>query len=111
MTMRRLRRPLLTALLATLLVAVSASVALAAALVVVEVRTPEGEPADGTVTLTPKGGGESHSCTTEGGKCKIDGVEGGRYEVSLDPNKGEAPPSRTVMIPPSGRVSLIVSTK
>jgi hypothetical protein len=103
------RAPIAVAALVAVL-AITAT-ALASALVVVKVRNPEGEPADGHVRLEPKGDGETHSCDTQGGTCKIDGVSGGRYDVTLDPEEGDPPPPRTVMIPPSGRVELIVSSK
>jgi hypothetical protein len=84
--------------------------AAAQATVVVQVRTPDGEPAEGKVTLVPKGEGQRHQCTTREGKCSMEGVPGGSYEVRLEPADGKAPPPRKVMIPPSGKATLIVST-
>lgn len=76
----------------------------------VQVRTPNGKSADGKVILEGHAGGHRYSCTTAAGACRIDGVPGGSYEVRLQPKKGHAPPPREVMIPPSGEVTLIVST-
>lgn len=86
--------------------------ALAEALVVVEVRTAEGEPADGRVVLRPRGGdGREHSCTTSNGSCRITGVPGGRYVVTFEPASGPAPAPRNAMIPPEGTVTLRVAAR
>lgn len=106
--MRLLLRTALAVFLATV---VFIPTAFADALVVVEVRTPDGAPADGTVTLTPRGEGQSHSCTTRAGRCRIEGVAGGMYRVSFAPTEGEAPPDQPAVIPPEGRVSLHVSAR
>lgn len=82
----------------------------AQATVQVQVRTPDGKVANGKVVLEGRGEERRYSCTTREGKCSIEGVPGGRYEVRLEPRSGEAPPPRKVMIPPSGEVTLIVST-
>lgn len=89
----------------------TAATAFADALVVVEVRTPAGEPAEGTVVLAPVGEGATRRCTTSAGTCQLENVPGGRYTVTVEPREGEAPAPRKVVIPPSGRVSLIVSTR
>ena len=86
-------------------------VALAQSRVIVEVRAPSGEAADGTVTLEPTGGGRSYSCTTSRGRCTLEGVPGGRYFAKLVPNQGEAPAPRRVMIPPAGEVTVHVPTR
>ncbi|MFW6087124.1 MAG: hypothetical protein ACODAG_07970 [Myxococcota bacterium] len=103
--------PLLTAALTLGLLGVPVATAQADATVVVEVRASEGEPPDGEVTLVGQGSEHRYSCTTEDGACEMDGVAGGRYEVRFEPEEGEAPPPRKAMIPPSGRVTLIVSTR
>lgn len=82
----------------------------AQARVVVQVRTPEGQPAEGRVTLIPTGEGKRHGCKTEAGKCSMEGVAGGSYKVHLDPAEGDPPPPRKVMIPPAGKATLIVAT-
>lgn len=86
-------------------------VAVAQSRVIVEVRTPSGEAADGKVTLEPVGGGKSFSCTTTRGQCTLDGVPGGRYLAKLAPSTGEAPEPRRVMIPPAGEVTVHVPTR
>lgn len=85
--------------------------ALAQSRVIVEVRTPEGDVADGKVTLEAVKGGERHSCTTTRGRCVLEGVPGGKYMAKLEPAKGEAPAPRRVMIPPSGEVTVHVPTR
>ena len=99
-------RTLLLALSFSLLVPV---VALANALVIVEVRTSAGEPADGTVVLTPRGGGEAMRCQTSAGDCRISAVPGGQYTVQFQPNGGTPTAPRPAMIPPEGRVTLHVA--
>ncbi len=89
----------------------TASVALAQARVVVEVRTPAGAHADGHVTLMRKDDGRTFSCTTRGGTCRIAGVPGGLYMAILEPTQGRKPPTRQVMIPPGGTVTLRVATR
>lgn len=85
------------------------SMARADAVVVVQVRDAQGRPAEGTVTLAS--GGRSFQCTTTSGSCTLSGVPGGMFSVTVTPRGGGAsPPPTTAMIPPSGRVSLIVST-
>lgn len=87
------------------------SSALANALVVVEVRGPDGAPRDGRVTLRPAGGGEARTCDTQEGTCRLTDVRGGRYVVEFTPGTGEAPPTRTAMIPPDGTVTLHVAAR
>ncbi|HJL00175.1 MAG TPA: hypothetical protein RMH85_10510 [Polyangiaceae bacterium LLY-WYZ-15_(1-7)] len=109
--MRNIGRQLFAALLLSIAL-LTAAPALADALVVVEVRTPEGEPADGRVTLAPRSGeGQTYSCTTQGGTCRMDAVAGGMYVVRFAPRSGEAPAPRNVVIPPDGRVTLRVATR
>ncbi len=84
----------------------------AQAAVTVEVRAPDGSPADGQVSLTPEGASApSHRCQTRAGACTMTGVAGGRYLVRLQPGGGSEPPEpRMVMIPPAGSATLRVST-
>ena len=81
----------------------------AEALVEVELRDAGGKPADGDVALVDAKGVVKASCTTSGGKCQMNGVAGGFYSVKVVPKQGKPPKPRKVMIPPSGKVSLIVS--
>lgn len=91
--------------------ALSATVALADAVVTVNVRDAAGQPADGKVTLTADVGGQTYSCQTNKGTCQIPTVPGGNYKASVVPHgSNQATAPRGVMIPPAGKVSLIVST-
>ena len=83
----------------------------AQARVIVEVRSPSGDVAEGTITLTPVNGGASISCQTRQGTCEISQVAGGQYTATLRPQQGNPPTPRTVVIPPSGRVTLRISTR
>jgi hypothetical protein len=109
--MPRLRTLVLTFGLALGFALGPASPALADALVVVEVRGPDGTVRDGQVTLRPASGGAPHSCQTANGTCRIADVPGGRYVVEFAPASGEAPPTRTAMIPPEGTVTLHVAAR
>ncbi len=105
--MSRTRRIASAVLLALASILAAAPLAFADALVHVKVRG-EGA-ADGQVTLTAVDGGQTHTCRTRRRECRIDGVPGGQYRVELRPARGEPPPARTAMIPPSGTVTLFVS--
>ena len=108
--MRTIGTPAFLMLMTILLVFVGVQSAYAEALVVVEVRTAEGQAKDGIVTLQRRGDdAPSLQCTTQDGNCNIDQVPGGRYIVSFEPQEGSAPAPRNVTIPPSGRVTLHVS--
>jgi len=97
------------ALLAFAMVTGVASSASADAEVTVQLRDAAGKPADGDVSLVDKAGAVKASCSTTAGKCQMSGVAGGSYTVKVAPKKGKPPKPRKVMIPPSGKVSLIVS--
>jgi len=86
------------------------NIASAEALVVVKLRDPDGNPAEGTVTLKASGKEGEYKCKTSKGACNISGVPGGTYNVIVVPASGSSPPPRKVMIPPSGKVELFVST-
>lgn len=74
--------------------------------VVVQVRrSGEGE-AD--VTLRDANGTEHH-CRTEQGSCRMDGVPPGRFTVTAVGVGGVETPGRPVMIPPDGKVTLLVA--
>jgi len=83
------------------------SSALAEATVVVELKTADGSPADGTVEL--KKGDTKFQCSTQKGRCEIKAVPGGMYTVGVSQGDKPAPKAKTVMIPPSGEVKLIVN--
>jgi len=81
--------------------------ALADATVIVDLKTAEGASADGTVEL--KKGDAKFRCTTQKGHCEIKGVPGGLYSVEVSQPDKSPPKPKTVMIPPSGEVKLIVN--
>lgn len=85
-----------------------ASSAAADATVIVELKTASGQSADGVVQLTK--GEAKHTCSTRQGRCSISGVAGGMYTVEVSQPGKASPKPKTVMIPPSGEVKLIVNT-
>ncbi|HEY8430017.1 MAG TPA: carboxypeptidase-like regulatory domain-containing protein [Sandaracinaceae bacterium] len=103
---------LLLSLLALLTVLAVAAVAVAQTAVVVHVRTASGGPGEARVTLTPEGGGTSHSCRTTRGTCRIASVPPGRYVVTAEPaGEGRPPEPRAVPIPPSTEVTISVTLR
>jgi hypothetical protein len=54
-------------------------------------------------------GDSKHRCTTDKGRCEIKGVAGGQYTVGVVQTGKPSPKPKTVMIPPSGEVKLIVN--
>jgi hypothetical protein len=93
--------------MAVVLVLASGSIARAEATVVVEVKRADGSVADGVVQLTQ--GATKLRCTTSKGRCELKGVAGGAYMVELEQAGRPASKPKTVMIPPSGEVKLIVA--
>ena len=99
-------RALMVAL--SLLILALANRAAADAVVIVELKRPDGSNAEGTVQLTK--GETKHRCTTDkAGRCEIRGVAGGVYTVSVEQQGRPAPKEKTAVIPPSGEVKLIVN--
>jgi hypothetical protein len=96
-----------SALLSVVVWCALTSAALADATVVVDLKTAEGSPVDGTVEL--KKGDAKFRCTTQKGHCEIKGVPGGMYTVEVSQADKPSPKPKTVMIPPSGEVKLIVN--
>jgi hypothetical protein len=82
--------------------------ALADATVVVELKRPDGSAAEGNVELT-KGDNKYRCSTDKGGRCELRGVAGGMYTVTVEQQGRPAPKEKTVVIPPSGEVKLIVN--
>ncbi len=75
---------------------------------IVELRRPDGTSAEGTVQLSR--GELKHRCMTDkAGRCELRGVAGGAYTVSVEQPGRAAPKEKTVVIPPSGEVKLIVN--
>src|SRR5262245_13571976 len=77
------------------------------ALVAVTLKDAGGRPADGTVILLDAGGKAVASCEARGGSCEMHNVAGGSYTVTVKPAAGDPPKPRKVMIPPTGRVTLV----
>ncbi len=93
-----------------LAIAILVAPALASAdpVVVVYVRR-DGTPVEAEVTLRDAND-RVHTCRTSGGTCRLDGVAAGRFTVSARAtDDGGEMPGRPVMIPPDGKVSLIVA--
>jgi hypothetical protein len=97
-------------LLALLGVLVIAGSAAADALVVVKLKDGSGLPADGTVILLDGSSKTVASCEAKKGSCEMKNVAGGSYTVTVKPVKGDAPKPRKVMIPPTGKVTLVVTS-
>jgi hypothetical protein len=87
-----------------------AHTARAEALVAVQLKDAHGKSADGTVTLLDPQGKPIASCQAHGGSCEMKNVPGGKYSVTVKPAQGEGPKPRKVMIPPSGKVTLVVTS-
>jgi hypothetical protein len=83
----------------------------AEATVSVSLKDPQGQPADGKVTLSSAEGKSVATCVAHAGQCEMQSVPGGFYTVTVEPAKGAAPKPRKVMIPPSGKVALVVATR
>ena len=79
------------------------------ALVTVQLKDAQGQPADGKVSLVDASGKSIATCDAHGGKCDMPNVPGGSFTVTVQPVKGAAPKPRKVMIPPSGKVVLVVT--
>lgn len=81
------------------------------AVVEVQVRDAAGEPAEGEVVLESLEGKRVAGCTTVKGLCSLGNVPGGSYRVKVAPVAGKAPRPKRVMVPPEGKVTLIVNTE
>jgi hypothetical protein len=79
------------------------------ALVSVQLKDAQGQPAEGKVTLRDADGKDVASCEAHAGKCDMQRVPGGAFTVTVQPAKGNAPKPRKVMIPPNGKVALVVT--
>jgi hypothetical protein len=86
----------------------STSTAAAEPVVVVHVRRGGTETADAEVVLRDADGIIGR-CRTTAGTCEIRGVPPGRATVSARTENGDETPGRLVVIPPDGKVSLIVA--
>lgn len=97
------------ALVGTLAWSAAPQVAAAQALVIVKVREAGDKTPDGKVTLQSKDQKATYSCQTSGGTCKISNVAGGIHVVTFEPKTGKPSKPRNVMIPPQGKVTLLVA--
>jgi hypothetical protein len=75
----------------------------------VQLKDAQGQPAEGKVTLLDANNKPVASCEARLGKCDMPNVPGGPLTVTVQPSKGSAPKPRKVMIPPSGKVVLVVT--
>ena len=80
------------------------------ALVAVQLKDARGVLTDGVVTLLDAEGKPVASCEARQGTCEMKNVAGGNYSVTVQTSAGEGPKPRKVMIPPSGRVTLVVTS-
>ena len=79
------------------------------ALVSVQLKDAQGRPAEGKVTLLDAQSKPIASCQAQAGKCEMQNVPGGTFTVTVQPTQGDAPKPRKVLIPPSGKVALVVT--
>lgn len=110
--MSQLRAKLLGAFASFVMLAATA-VALAQAVVVVQVRTAAGQPGEAVVTLTPEGSqGAPHTCRTRAGTCRLSNVPPGMYVVTAEPTAGgQAPVPRRVPVVAGGEVTISVTLR
>jgi hypothetical protein len=79
------------------------------ALVTVQLKDGQGRPGEGKVTLLDAQSKPIATCQAQAGKCEMHNVPGGTFTVTVQPAQGEAPKPRKVLIPPSGKVALVVT--
>lgn len=84
------------------------SVALADATLVIRIG-PSAPGREATV-IVRDGEREIGRCHTDHGTCRIEGIEGGRFTVVARAADGAETAPRTVVVPPSGEVTLILAT-
>ncbi len=89
---------------------VAPSPASAEATVEVTLKDGSGKLAEGVVTLSDAQGSAVARCEAREGRCEMPNVAGGNYTVTVKPKVGPEPKPRKVMIPPSGKVALMVAT-
>jgi hypothetical protein len=75
----------------------------------VQLKDREGQPAEGVVTLVDADDKPIATCEARAGKCEMNNVPGGTFTVRVRPVKGKTPKPRKVLIPPSGKVALVVT--
>lgn len=73
----------------------------------IELRKKDGAAADGQVRLSH--GTDVLTCTTQAGACVVSAREGGAYTVTVELPGAPSPKPKSVMIPPSGNVKLVVA--
>jgi hypothetical protein len=79
------------------------------ALVSVQLKDANGQPAEGKVTLLNAQNQPVASCEARAGKCEMHNVPGGTFTVTVQPAKGDPPKARRVFIPANGKVALVVA--
>lgn len=100
MLARRAALPLLFWLLPALALADAALV----------VRIGPSVPGREATVIVRDGDREIGRCHTDHGSCRIEGIDGGRFTVVARADDGTETAPRTVVVPPSGEVTLILST-
>jgi hypothetical protein len=104
----RLAALVLTSITALTVITALPATASADAVLVVQVRRQGRQPAEATVVLRDSNGIVG-TCTTTNGTCEIRGVRSGSHTVSARLESGNETVGTPVMLPPDGKVSLIVS--
>jgi hypothetical protein len=97
-------------LLALAWFSVEAPLVHAEALVSVQLKDADGQPGEGRVTLLDPDGKTVASCEARAGKCEMQNVPGGTFTVTVQPTRGNAPKPRKVLIPPRGKVALVLTS-
>jgi hypothetical protein len=82
----------------------------AEALVSVQLKDGQGQPSEGRVSLRDAAGKTIATCEARAGKCDMPNVPGGTFTVTVEPSKGSAPKPRKVLIPPKGKVALVLTS-
>jgi hypothetical protein len=96
--------------IALLVWSLSPRLASAEALVSVQLKDGAGQPSEGKVSLRDAAGKTIATCQARAGKCEMPNVPGGTFTVTVEPAHGSAPKPRKVLIPPKGKVALVLTS-